>query len=243
MSDHEHVRELLGVYALDALDPDEALLVELHTATCAACRDELDQHVETAGALGTVVESPPVTLWGRIESQLPATPASNVVSIAARRGAARGATWIAGAVAAATIVLLALGWSHANAHVARLQSAASRAGFENSRRVALRAPGHQQFELRDASGSRVADVVIAPSGTAYLSSAQMPALASTRTYQLWIIRGHQPVSIGLMGPHPVHVTFAVGPLTRGTTMAVTNEPAGGSVSPSSAPIASAVVRA
>jgi len=43
----EHVADLLGVYALDALDPDEAEMVRRHLARCPRCATEVDQHRET----------------------------------------------------------------------------------------------------------------------------------------------------------------------------------------------------
>jgi anti-sigma-K factor RskA len=243
MSDHDRASELLGVYALDALDMDEALLVELHVANCEICRAELDQHLETAGALGTVVESPPEELWERIATQLPATRPATVVDLSSARRAPRSRGWLLGAVAAAVIVVLALGWSNANTRAQHLQSDALSASFASSWRAALATPGHRVVELHASTGTKLATIVVTESGTALLSSTAMPALSSSRTYQLWIIDGHQPVSIGLMGAHPTKVTFAVGHVNNGATFAVTNEPAGGSIAPSAAPLASGVLGA
>ena len=38
---HDAVVELLGAYALDAVDPTEAAAVEAHLGTCPGCRDEI----------------------------------------------------------------------------------------------------------------------------------------------------------------------------------------------------------
>ena len=51
---HDEVAELLGAYALDAVDPDEAARVEEHLPTCPRCREELAAHHQVAGILGNV---------------------------------------------------------------------------------------------------------------------------------------------------------------------------------------------
>lgn len=48
---HEEVTELLGAYALDAVDEDERALVEEHLGLCARCRAEVQAHRETATLL------------------------------------------------------------------------------------------------------------------------------------------------------------------------------------------------
>ena len=45
---HEDIQELLGAYALHAVDPDEAELVERHLETCPRCRAEVEGHREVA---------------------------------------------------------------------------------------------------------------------------------------------------------------------------------------------------
>jgi len=67
---HEDVESLLGVYALDALEPDEAAAVEAHVAICPRCRAELDAHREMAAALGNTVVALPPDLWDRIAERV-----------------------------------------------------------------------------------------------------------------------------------------------------------------------------
>jgi anti-sigma factor RsiW len=69
---HEEIEGLLGAYALDAIDADEALAIEAHLAECPRCRAEVDVHFEMAGAIGNTVESPPAGLWDRIADRLAA---------------------------------------------------------------------------------------------------------------------------------------------------------------------------
>ncbi|MGH9088659.1 MAG: zf-HC2 domain-containing protein, partial [Acidimicrobiales bacterium] len=64
--DHDAVAELLGAYALDAVDPDEAQVVADHLAECPRCRAEVDELRAVAAALGNAHEDPPPEVWDRI---------------------------------------------------------------------------------------------------------------------------------------------------------------------------------
>ena len=74
--DHSEVEALLGAYALDAVDREEAALVERHLDSCPRCRAELDGHRAVAGAVGNIVEPVPEGLWDRIAAQLDTADAS-----------------------------------------------------------------------------------------------------------------------------------------------------------------------
>jgi anti-sigma factor RsiW len=67
---HEEVADLLGVYALDALDPDEAALVEAHLRDCPRCSAEVARHHEVAGLLANSGAEAPAELWDRIADRL-----------------------------------------------------------------------------------------------------------------------------------------------------------------------------
>jgi len=71
---HDEATELLGVYALDALDADEREAVERHLADCGLCRIEVLEHVEVAGLLSTGVFGAPASVWDRISGELQGTP-------------------------------------------------------------------------------------------------------------------------------------------------------------------------
>ena len=70
MISHEDASELLGAYALDAVDGDERVSLEEHLATCPRCQAELDSLHEVAGAMGNSVEPLPEGLWSNIADQL-----------------------------------------------------------------------------------------------------------------------------------------------------------------------------
>ncbi len=67
---HEEIQELLGVYALDAVDPETAAMVELHLEECVRCSIEVAQHHEVAGLLANSGGESPAGLWNGIASRL-----------------------------------------------------------------------------------------------------------------------------------------------------------------------------
>ncbi len=77
---HEEIQELLGAYALDALEPDEAAEVEAHLVGCPRCAAEVDAHRDVAGLLGNGGEEVPAALWDRIAEQLPARRSGSVAA-------------------------------------------------------------------------------------------------------------------------------------------------------------------
>ena len=71
MMSHDEASELLGAYALDAVDGEERTELEEHLETCPRCRAELDGLREVAAAMGNSVEPLPEGLWSNIASRLP----------------------------------------------------------------------------------------------------------------------------------------------------------------------------
>ena len=51
---HDEIQDLLGAYALDAVDDDVRALVEEHIADCARCRAEVQEHREVATLLAHI---------------------------------------------------------------------------------------------------------------------------------------------------------------------------------------------
>src|SRR5256885_12618210 len=71
---HTEISELLGAYALDAVDGDEAEEVRAHLDTCPRCADEVRQHREAAAPLAFAGERAPEGLWDPVPARLEATP-------------------------------------------------------------------------------------------------------------------------------------------------------------------------
>ena len=78
------IEELLGAYALDALEPDEALMVEAHLSECVRCSAEVARHHEVAGLLANSGGVAPDELWDRIAERLDTAGAPSWEVLAAR---------------------------------------------------------------------------------------------------------------------------------------------------------------
>lgn len=76
--DHASIAELLGAYALDALEPEERSAVEAHLASCPRCEAEVAELQQAASMLGNDVAEAPSALWDRLAERLqevaPPTP-------------------------------------------------------------------------------------------------------------------------------------------------------------------------
>lgn len=257
MMTHEEAQELLGAYALNAVDGEERTLLERHVEECVRCVSELDALREVAGAMGNVGEPASQELWQRISAHLyddvddarvpPIraldSPHAAPSPFAPRRHSpSRRARWGVAALAAAAALLvgvLSVNLVRADNHVSQLTSALSLASH-NIVDAALETPGHVNVTLNDAHSVGVAKFVMV-GGHGYLVSSQMSTLPAGKTYQLWGIIGGTPISIGLMGPSPTTVSFSVEGSKRPTQLAVTIEPAGGSVTPTTPIVASGTV--
>jgi hypothetical protein len=267
---HEEASELLGAYALDAVDGDEFTDLEEHLASCPRCQSELDTLREVAGAIGNSVEPVPEGLWSSIAGRLPEDgrdaepppmPALDSSTRSPFRAPSSGRTRrtrsvvaLLGAGAAAAIAVAAvLGIdlirsqnhvSNLQSSVSGLQSSVSRLQDQANRSpvdAALRDPASTIVNLESSSGTQLARFVIAPGGHGYLVSSDLPALSSGQTYQLWGIRGSTPISLGLLGASPHNAAFTVAGAPFTSKLAVTAEPAGGTVAPTSSIVASGTV--
>jgi hypothetical protein len=257
MMSHDEASELLAVAALHAVDAETLAAIEEHAATCPRCQSELDSYRAVASALGNSVEELPEGLWTNISSQLwertgdstemPAlligeTPA-NVVAIGSVTRASRRMRTALSAVAfaaAASIVVLAFSLSSAQNQVTNLQGALHSANRSVVQK-ALASPDRQIVNLTSASNQQLAKFVMLPDGTGYLVTSNMPALTRNDTYQLWAIVNGSPVSIGVMGSSPGHVTFTMASSPAPSELAVTVQSAGGSLTPAKNFVASGPV--
>ncbi|MDQ6838747.1 MAG: anti-sigma factor [Actinomycetota bacterium] len=253
LTSHEDLADLLGVYALDAVEPEEAELLDRHLETCPRCRAELRGHRETAALLGYIGGRAPVGLWDQIvASAQEAPPALRLeartfvppgsadsirTSMSAdrprrhRKRSLRVRTLaIAASAAAVVVVVLGLQVSKLDNTTSALRNqiaSLSRSASMSAVKLALSTPGSRHVHLASLSSNVVsAEAVVLPSGQGYVYNAQMEPLAADRTYQLWGVIGDQRISYGLLGSDPTPVVpFRVGPGVQ--ALAMTNEVAGG----------------
>ena len=131
----------------------------------------------------------------------------------------------AAVAAAAVAIVLGLNLAHDNDQISQLQ------GTHSAVATALRTPGHHVVTVLDSARHRVAEFVVVPGGRGYLVKSNLPTLSSKQTYQLWTVNGTRSISLGLLGRSPDQATFTSAGAKTPTTLAITVEPAGGSVFP------------
>jgi anti-sigma-K factor RskA len=233
------IEELLGAYALDALEPDERAIVDQHLGECPRCRAELADHLEVAALLGNTGAPAPAGLWTRISESLEEPPPALRLSLAPVAGPAaaidlasrnrRRTRLLVGAVAAAVLIILGLGAQivHEERRMDDMAAAISTEGLQGDMVRAMADPNNNQMTLASPSGEPMsAAAVMTGSGTGYFMATSMPPLADDQTYQLWGVMGDgQVVSLGVLGHDPHMAVFqASGGLTG---LAVTEEVKGG----------------
>jgi anti-sigma-K factor RskA len=166
--EHRRIRDLLGPYVLDSLDPAEEWETERHLRECASCRDEehdLRQTHEHLAQLAETVEVPPPELKSRILERLP------------RRGRSR---WIPAAAAAVLCVFAVL----AVAYSSGLFAGETTTTTLEPTRLAPGAGG--ELLLRSST----------PNTRATLEVWDLPPLERGEYYELWFGEGRGRVSAG-----------------------------------------------
>jgi anti-sigma-K factor RskA len=227
---HVEIEELLGAYALDAVDEDERREVEEHLATCPRCRAEVTAHREVAAMLGNATgEGPavaPENLWDRIAASLQEEPPA--LGSVVRPPSWRRFSLIVpiGAVAAALVLIVGL----LAAKVGNLDQRVGSLSHQTTIASAISNPAHRTVVLTSASkASWQATAVVLPNGEGYVISSSMPAIGSSRTFQLWALARGKVVSLGVLGSDPVGAAIRVEPTM--TLLMITAEPLGGTPAP------------
>lgn len=239
MTDHDTIRSLLGVYALDAIDdPDELRSVELHLTECADCRAEVDSHRSVTSALAEAELEAPPGLWGRIEGGLQ----PETVRPGRTRWHLHNITSIAAIAAIAATIGMGALWTSANGDVAELreqvsdlQAAVDRAetAIDETDPADLaiqraRSAG-TAFEVTVGGEIGSSTAIVLPDGQAWLTDVSYDPLPSSQTYQLWAIQDGAVISAGVLGSDPGTISFHVDADRLGG-LVITVEDAGGVVS-------------
>jgi hypothetical protein len=235
---HEEIQELLGAFALDAVDGEERDLVEAHLAGCPRCRAEVERHRETASLLAHQGERAPDGVWDRIAGALDETPPALDLGRIGRRSVPLRVAALTMAVAAAVILFVGVALGRRDSgdldRVGRIVDALQKAGLSNAAQAALADPHAEQVNLTSADGRAAAQVVRLADGTGYLVPTKLPALPAGRVYQLWAVRADAKISLGVLGQNPDVSGFRMaGPVVA---YAVTEEAAGGVAATANQPV-------
>ncbi|MGH3650589.1 MAG: anti-sigma factor [Acidimicrobiia bacterium] len=214
------MHDLVAPYALDALDPDEAIRFEAHLETCESCRGELTRLTEGAADLAeSVVEAPPARVKVAVLDAISDERTATVTSLRPRRNV----PWlVAGAAAAVALVFFGL-WMTT---ISRL---------DDANRVAA------VYEASDATVVEV-DTANGPARFVYSPSLErgvfnggaLADLSESDVYQLWLIGSNGPVSAGTLMSGETNVLVET--TEPGLTLAMTIEPSPGVDAPTTEPL-------
>lgn len=231
MSDQmSDIHTLAGAYALDAIDDLDRTRFDRHLAACPACATEVAELTETVAALAdAIADVPPAGLRSAVLARVAGTPQ---LRPEARRGSGRPATrrrrWIAAAAA-----VVAIGGAGTVGYVVADRSGhqATRADAEARRIAAVLAAPDARMRTTPTGGGRVSLVSSASLNEAVAVLTDLPAPGPRHAYQLWLIRGRSPQSVGVLPTGHTEATELISGVRGAQAFGVTREPAGGSASP------------
>lgn len=239
------VRELTGVVALGAADDMDRRRLERATVADPAIADEMRRHRLVVDALADAMDTtPPSGLWDVIRSsidEIDEVDETDEVDGGAVDPSAAGRTWRRPErrvllSAAAIVAVVAIAGATVFGIVRSDGPGDSIAAMTAMADDAARQPGSRTGVLTDAGSTMSVKVVVDAEGHGFVMTDPLPALPTDETYQLWSATDGEMVSLGLLGSNPrmslVSIDAAV------TELAITREPARGSVAPTSGPMAS-----
>ena len=240
--DDTDVRDLLGAYAVDAVDDVDRRRVERLLAADPDAAREVDSLRATAAMLGAAASAaPPPELRRTVLDQLSAaeqvTASDPAAGRSRRPGSPRRRTWwlsVAAAAVIAAAVPSALAWRQTQ-EVHRIQAQQQEVG-------ALLADPLAQVRRAEVPGGGTVVGVLAQA-RALVTAAGLQEPGAGKVYQLWVVRDGValPDAVMAAGARIVRATpddYVV--LTHGyaagDSLAVTVEPTGGSLKPTTSPI-------
>ena len=252
---HEQALELAGLYALDALTPDEKADVDAHLAACPLDHSEIAKLGGVTPAVASLVEpiGAPASVKRRVMEAYAAdyprnetipTPHDDATFASAPAATRRwqAPNWMGWAAAGLAVLLLAvLGVVGLNLK-SQADLANHRADEMAAAVAAMTAPGSQVAVLHGTGAAAgvngFAAFPTSTGGRGYMVMTDVPPAPTGKTYQAWYIVDGTPTSAGTMSADPDGNVIAAGlePLNGTETIAVTVEPSGGSAQPTSEPI-------
>lgn len=243
----EQCEALLPGYVLTTLASDEAAAVAEHLLTCDRCPGSLQAYQAVVDQMADVVpvQTPAPEVWQRlretIDSEL-ATPIQDSAARQRRPYRERAPRWVFGLATVQILLLIGTGWLAwtiwASAVVARPVQEAMQQQLDVYRNimVLLTAPDARRVVMRSKAAEAQGILLLQPTETtAALVALDFPPLRPNRVYQLWLLRDNQRDNGGTFevdqdGYAMVTVT-APQPLSAYQAAGITEEPASGSVGP------------
>lgn len=211
---HQEAQELLGVFALNAVEPSEAIFLEAHIAGCGECSREVENHLEVAAALSASEQFAPPSGWELISGSIN-PPEMDLAAGGATVPIGRSRQWVRPMAIAAILTLLAGAVVVQSVRLrsvnAELAAVADRSIAETVVAQSASDPAARRVTLgSEVSGSN-AIIVLLADGTGYLAEHTLRPLGPDRSYQLWAIVDGRVISAGVLGQDPGVVPFRIDP--------------------------------
>ncbi len=221
--------ELLGAYALDAVDDVERRRVEDYLQMNPRAAAEVEAHREVATMLAFTGMDAPDAVWARIAAEIdgeldapvPGPELSKVfaaatpdVETAIGRSAADDAVvvplrrtrtpWLMGAAAAVMLAVV-------GTVVLAARDDVTTSPLDQAFAAAQSADGSVSARLEAEGSAAIVDGVIDAGGQGFLDASALPVLDADMTYQLWGVLADtgDVVSIGIIGNDPGLEAFSV----------------------------------
>ncbi len=262
--EHSDLKNLIPAYCLGALDEAEKVMLETHLKKgCPACQTAMAEMSGVAAHLASTVEekAPPVYLKNRILAQVQSEKSPSVVRVikedleaAAVRALEKSRRlWICviGALALAAVILIFLFTREIAQLKNELAALRTQAQLQAQLVNELQQQLHEKERILNVMQSpqirlvelRGREPALAAEGRVFWSTSEnkavfiarnLPAPAADKDYQLWIIRGGQPVDAGVFAIDEEGTgvtTFEIGVGPEVNAFAVTLEKKGGAPAP------------
>ncbi|MFE6526726.1 anti-sigma factor domain-containing protein [Streptomyces sp. NPDC057794] len=236
---------MTGAYALHALVDGERAAFERHLEGCEPCAQETAELSATAARLGLAATvTPPPAMRARVlhrVSTVRQEPPGAPAAVRTGRAAPRARLLSRWALAACVAVATALGgtavWQHQRAEDAVREARQARQGTDRIAAV-LAAPDARTRTAAFGDGAVGTVVVSRSMDRAVFAVSGMAPPGAGKVYQLWFDDRGTMRPAGLMDPGRTAQTVLMsGPVDGASGLGVTEEPAGGSRQPTSAPVA------
>jgi cell division protein FtsB len=256
---HEAFESIAALDAIGAATPEEEAELRTHLSGCDECRRARDEYAEAATLMAESIDpvTPPQDLRERVTNAVAADDDIDVdVDVIDAERRFRWTPWLA---TAATMFLALWGWRElairaAREHVRSKDAEIVQLQEENAKLRAQKQKLSAEMEALASKGTRtiaLAGQQVSPSASArvFLEPQNhravvffydLPANASDKSYQLWIIRSDEPnpQSAGVFDvTNTGRATLALEHLpvdTQIKALAVTLEPRGGGAQPTNA---------
>ncbi len=234
---HDQVAELASAYALGSLEPDDVREFEAHMRSCRQCTKAVADMEAVAGVLAHSVPQldPPPRIRQELIRRIAAERAPRP-AIAPSRARPRWLSFVAPAAVAAAIVLLIIASVIAvrqHDELERLRTVQALIAAPSSRVVPLNQDGiHAKLIVKPGSNE------------AYMAVSGLPPLPASRDYQVWLLSGSRPESVGVFHSEGTGrwILKASRPMKDYKWVGVTREPRGGSPQPTTQPIIASNLR-